>query len=45
MMMRGGCQVLTSTSRVDARLDSRLGALLTEIMGSERDPHARGESA
>ena len=45
MMMRGGCQVLTATSRVDVRLDSRLGALLTEIMGSERDPHSRGESA
>ena len=44
MMMRGGCQVLTSTSRVDARLDSRLGALLTEIMGSERDPNVRGEA-
>lgn len=41
MMMRGGCQVLTATSRVDARLDSRLGALLTEIMGSERDHGAR----
>ena len=45
MMMRGGCQVLTSTSRVDARLDSRLGALLTEIMGSERDPGSRGDVA
>lgn len=45
MMMRGGCQVLTPTSRVDARLDSRLGALLTEIMGSERDHGTRSESA
>lgn len=45
MMMRGGCQVLTTTSRVDARLDARIGALLTEIMGSERDPGSRGEPA
>jgi flagellar assembly protein FliH len=43
MMMRGGCQVLTATSRVDARLDSRLGALLTEIMGSERDHGPRAD--
>ena len=42
MMMRGGCQVVTSTSRVDARLESRLGALLSEIMGGEREADARG---
>ncbi len=40
MMMRGGCQVLTDTSRVDARLDTRLGALLTEIMGSDERDHS-----
>lgn len=45
MMMRGGCQVLTATSRVDARLDSRLGKLLTEIMGSERDHGERSDGA
>jgi flagellar assembly protein FliH len=37
MMMRGGCQVLSSSSRIDVRLESRLGALLSELMGSERD--------
>ncbi|MCZ8129751.1 MAG: flagellar assembly protein FliH [Steroidobacteraceae bacterium] len=42
MMMRGGCQVLASTSRVDARLESRLGALLSDIMGGEREADARG---
>jgi flagellar assembly protein FliH len=42
MMMRGGCQVVSSSSRIDARLESRLGALLSELMGSERDPQTRG---
>jgi flagellar assembly protein FliH len=42
MMLRGGCQVLSSSSRIDVRLDARLGALLSELMGSERDPQARG---
>lgn len=42
MMMRGGCQVVTAASHVDARLETRLGALLSELMGSERDGDARG---
>jgi flagellar assembly protein FliH len=42
MMMRGGCQVVTAASRVDARLETRLGALLSELMGSERGDDARG---
>jgi flagellar assembly protein FliH len=41
MMMRGGCQVLSASSRIDVRLEKRLGALLSELMGSERDPEAR----
>ena len=36
VMARGGCQVTTATSRVDARLETRLGALLSELMGTER---------
>ena len=35
-MARGGCQVTTSTSRIDARLETRLGPLLSELMGNER---------
>jgi flagellar assembly protein FliH len=42
MMMRGGCQVVSNASRVDARLESRLGALLSEIMGGEREAELRG---
>ena len=41
MMMRGGCQVLSSSSRIDVRLEQRLGALLSELMGSERDQDTR----
>jgi flagellar assembly protein FliH len=36
VMMRGGCQVATSTSRVDARLETRLGKLVAELVGGER---------
>ena len=45
MMMRGGCQVISSSSRIDARLESRLGALLSELMGSERETASRGAEA
>ena len=41
MMMRGGCQVMSASSRIDVRLDKRLGALLSELMGSERDSDSR----
>jgi flagellar assembly protein FliH len=40
VMARGGCQITTTTSRIDARLETRLGAILSELMGTER--HARG---
>jgi len=43
MMMRGGCQVLSASSRIDMRLETRLGALLSELMGGEREADvARG---
>jgi flagellar assembly protein FliH len=37
MMMRGGCQVVSASSRIDVRLETRLGALLSELMGGERE--------
>jgi flagellar assembly protein FliH len=40
VMARGGCQITTSTSRIDARLETRLGAILSELLGTER--HAAG---
>jgi flagellar assembly protein FliH len=46
VMARGGCQVTTATSRVDARLETRLGAILSELMGTERQgPGPRGAGA
>lgn len=46
VMMRGGCQVVTPTSRVDARLETRLGKVLSELLGSERASDGRpGDAA
>ena len=36
VMARGGCQVMTVTSRIDARLETRLGSILSELLGTER---------
>jgi len=38
VMARGGCQITTATSRIDARLETRLAAILSELLGTERDP-------
>ena len=40
VMARGGCQITSATSRIDARLESRVGAILSELLGNER--HAAG---
>jgi flagellar biosynthesis/type III secretory pathway protein FliH len=45
-MARGGCQITTTTSRIDARLETRLAAILSELMGTERQTSPlRGGSA
>jgi flagellar assembly protein FliH len=36
IMMRGGCRVTTDHSQIDARLDTRLGAAISAVLGSER---------
>ncbi len=36
VMARGGCQITSATSRIDARLETRLTAILSELMGTER---------
>jgi flagellar assembly protein FliH len=36
VMARGGCQITTNASRIDARLETRLGAILSELLGTER---------
>jgi flagellar assembly protein FliH len=40
VMARGGCQITTATSRIDARLESRVGAILSELLGTERQAGA-----
>jgi flagellar assembly protein FliH len=46
VMARGGCQITTATSRVDARLETRLGAIVSELMGTERHgSSSRGSGA
>jgi flagellar assembly protein FliH len=37
MLTRGGARVATATSQVDARLESRLGALVAELLGGDRE--------
>jgi flagellar assembly protein FliH len=45
VMARGGCRASTTTSRVDARLETRLGTILSELMGNERQAaNPRGNS-
>jgi flagellar assembly protein FliH len=46
VMARGGCQISTNTSRIDMRLETRLGAILSELLGTERQAAgARGGAA
>jgi flagellar assembly protein FliH len=46
VMARGGCQISSATSRIDARLETRLGGILSELMGTERQTSApRGGSS
>jgi flagellar assembly protein FliH len=40
VMARGGCQITSATSRIDARLETRLGGILSELMGNERQASA-----
>jgi flagellar biosynthesis/type III secretory pathway protein FliH len=44
-MARGGCRIATATSRVDARLETRLAAVLSELLGTERQAAPRSGPA
>ncbi len=35
VMSRGGCQIVSATSRVDARLETRLATMMAELLGGE----------
>ena len=36
LLTRGGCRVLTATSRIDATVESRINTVIAEILGDER---------
>jgi flagellar assembly protein FliH len=44
LLTRGGARVATPTSQVDARLESRLGALVAELLGSDREGERAAEA-
>ncbi|MFO1467826.1 MAG: flagellar assembly protein FliH [Steroidobacteraceae bacterium] len=44
VMSRGGCQVTSNASRIDARLETRLGAILSELLGTERAAEGEREA-
>lgn len=37
LQSRGGCRIETATSRIDARVESRLEAVINELLGDERN--------
>jgi flagellar assembly protein FliH len=43
MMGRGGCRVLADSSTVDARLETRVGAVIAHVLGDERAAGEPGE--
>jgi flagellar assembly protein FliH len=36
LLTRGGCRVLTKTTRIDATVENRINAVIAEVMGGER---------
>lgn len=36
VMTRGGCRVATDTAQIDARLETRIGAVLSSMLGDDR---------
>jgi flagellar assembly protein FliH len=37
VMSRGGCRVATDTAQIDARLETRIGQMMSQLLGSDRD--------
>lgn len=40
---RGGCRVTTDTAQIDARLETRIGTVVSALLGDERVTAIRGE--
>ncbi|HEY0683068.1 MAG TPA: flagellar assembly protein FliH [Steroidobacter sp.] len=45
VMGRGGCRVTTETAQIDARLDTRIGSVVSALLGDERVTSIRGEDS
>lgn len=43
VMSRGGCRVTTETAHIDARLETRIAAVISALLGDERVVPSRGE--
>jgi flagellar assembly protein FliH len=43
VMTRGGCRVTTESAHIDARLETRINAVITTILGDERTASRAGE--
>jgi flagellar assembly protein FliH len=44
MLTRGGCRVLSDTSQIDARVEKRLGAAISAVLGDERTDNDDAEA-
>lgn len=42
VMTRGGCRVTTDTAQIDARLETRIGTVISALLGDERSGASRG---
>ncbi|MBM0108323.1 flagellar assembly protein FliH [Steroidobacter sp. S1-65] len=45
VMGRGGCRVTTDTAQIDARLETRIGSVISALLGDERVTSVRGDDA
>ena len=37
VISRGGCKIITETSRIDATVESRIAQLITQVFGGDRE--------
>ncbi len=45
VMGRGGCRVTTETAQIDARLETRIGSVISALLGDERITAVRGKES
>lgn len=42
VLQRGGCRVVTDDSQIDARVETRIGAVVASVLGDQRAPAGAG---